>query len=141
MVVERKKSVPLPAFFGLFRSTTGPFKGFKKSRWNIVQLRSWPDLTRGLNGTIGNFFPGTRKPVSSTGQNFARPVWVFLKSRSCLSPYQRAGLSNHGFVSTIRTLKLNGLQKRSNGKYAFAQQRYSNYDDQNNSQYWFLLKS
>jgi hypothetical protein len=28
------------SFFGPFRSTTGPFKGFKKSRWNIVQLRS-----------------------------------------------------------------------------------------------------
>ncbi len=84
MVVERNKSVPIPSFFGLFRSTTVPFKGFKKSRWNIVQLHSWPDLTGGLNRTIRNFFPGTGKPVSRTVRDFAGPVWAL--SRISLMP-------------------------------------------------------
>ena len=129
---------------GIFWSV--PFHYWTVQRFQKVSLEyfSASFLTRPDQRFKQNYrelFPSTRKPVSWMGRDLARPVWVCLKSRSCLSPYQREGLSNHGFVSTIRTLKLNGLQKRSNGKYAFAQQRYSNYDDQNNSQYWFLLKS
>ncbi len=96
-------------FFGPFRSTTEPFKGFKRYCWNIIQLWSWLDRTGGVNGTIQNFFPETGKPVSQTGWDFARLVWAL--SRISLMPGSTSRGTHQWCLHLLHQSKIGGWQK------------------------------